>query len=421
MHAVVYAMLVLTLVMPGAYLLMTLVLAVIGIAQVRHLPNQMGALSLAFGMAWAWIGLAIYTCIGLGFGLWHGYKLAYYEAFVPMLLAPMVFAGVVSCRLVPQVFWSGSAMGAILAGLLATYQSLFLNMGRAWGGLNNPIIFGDLSIVFAMASLWGLVYFDQAQHKLWIRMLLIMGAISGVWASMLSGSKGGWMSVFLVALAFMWVLTRTWSLGHRLRATVSVVAVLLLIFAMAPHDLVMGRIQHGFVAGLHWFETGQVTDGSVSIRLEMWRQSFFMISEKFWFGWSGNNALAEFDQRMTAAGQAGFGFTMENDLIQSSVVHGMLGLAAALSLYGGLFLTFWKSKTRFQTNAAVGFSVVGMLLVVLMLEFGLSIAVLGRNAFRHVLVTWSMMLIGMMVLQAQCSSELCSDSAKSDNSPDEPS
>jgi O-antigen ligase len=419
MHVVVCAMLMLTLVMPGAYLLLTLVLAFSGMMQIRRLPNQMGALSVAVGAGWAWSGLTVYTVIGVGLGLWHGYKWAYYEAFVPMLLAPFVVVGVVSYRLAPWVFWLGSAMGAMLAGFLATYQSLFLKMGRAWGALNHPIVFGDLSIVFAMASLWGLVYADQVQSKVWIRLVLIMGAVSGVWASMLSGSKGGWMSVFLVAVAFLWVLTRTWSLGRRLRATVSVVVVLLLIFAMAPHDLVMGRIQHGVAAGLHWFETGRVTDASVSIRLEMWRQSFSMISEKFWLGWSGNHALPEFDRRMTAAGQTGFGFTMENDLIQASVVHGMLGLVAALSLYGGLFLTFWKSKERFQTNAAVGFSVVGMLLVMLMLEFGLSIAVMGRNAFRHVLVTWSMMLIGMMALQAQRSSELCRDSAKSNNSSDQ--
>lgn len=419
MHLVVCAMLMLTLVIPGAYLLLTLLLAIGGMAHVRRLKSHMGACSMAVRAGWAWGGLVIYTAIGLGLGLWHGYKWSYYEAFIPMLLAPFVLAGVVSCRLAPWVFWIGSAMGAILAGFLATYQSLFLKMGRAWGALNHPIVFGDLSLVFAMASLWGLVYAEQTKNKVWIRTLLTTGAVSGVWASMLSGSKGGWLSVFLVALAFLWLLTRTWSLGQRLRAGVSSVVVLSLIFAMAPHELVMGRIQHGIAAGLHWLETGRVTDASVSIRLEMWRQSFAMISEKFWFGWSGNNAFSEFDQRMTAVGQAGFGFTMENDLIQASVVHGMLGLAAALSLYGGLFLTFWKSKKLFQSNAAMGFAVVGVLLVMLMLEFGLSISVLGRNAFRHVLVTWSMLLVGMMILETQRSSTYRSQCDKSHNPPNQ--
>lgn len=419
MHLVVCALLMLTLVMPGAYFLLTLGLAFAGMANLRRMPNAMFKQSVAVGAGWAWSGMAIYTLVGLGLGVGHGYKWSYYEAFVPMLLAPFVVGGVVSCRLPAWVFWFGSAIGATLAAVLATYQSLVLKMGRAWGALNHPIVFGDLAIVLAMASLWGLVYAQQAQKKKGFRWLLIVGTVSGVWASMLSGSKGGWVSVFLVALAFLWVQTRTWSLGRRLRATLGVLAALMLIFAMAPHDLVMGRIQHGIAAGLHWFETGVVTDGSVSIRLEMWRQSLSMISEKPWLGWSGNHALAAFDQRMTAAGQAGFGFTMENDLIQASVVHGMLGLAAALALYGGLFLTFWKSKQHFQDSAAMGFSVVGMLLVMLMLEFGLSITVLGRNAFRHVLITWSMLLIGMMMLAIQSSSTRRSQRAQPDNAPDQ--
>jgi hypothetical protein len=75
-----------------------------------------------------------------------------------MLLAPIIVNGVLVAKPSSEFLWFGAAGSAVLAGLMASYQSLYLGVGRAFGGLNNIIIFGDLSVATAMLSVFGLLY-----------------------------------------------------------------------------------------------------------------------------------------------------------------------------------------------------------------------------------------------------------------------
>ena len=101
----------------------------------------------------------------------------------------------------------GAATAAVLAGAAASYESLVLLTGRAMGAMSHPIIFGDLSVVLACIALFGLLYFEQAKNHLWMRLYLSFGAAMGVWGSLLSGSKGGWLSIIMVLLVFVWRVT----------------------------------------------------------------------------------------------------------------------------------------------------------------------------------------------------------------------
>ena len=98
-----------------------------------------------------WVGMAVYVLFGVTTGLFHGYKAAYFEAYVPMFLAPFIVNAVVVARPPVKMLWLGAATAAVLAGLVGSYQSLYLLMGRAGGAMNNVIMFGDLAVVLAMA------------------------------------------------------------------------------------------------------------------------------------------------------------------------------------------------------------------------------------------------------------------------------
>jgi O-antigen ligase len=308
--------------------------------------------------------------------------------------------GVLKARLQPVVLWMGAATAAVLAGSLASYQSLVLLSGRAMGTMNHPIIFGDLSVVLACIALFGLLYFEQAKNQLWMRIFLSFAAAMGVWGSLLSGSKGGWLSIIMVLLVFVWRVTAGKPLLWRLLGVVLIAGLVAKGVWLAPEELVRGRLE-GVWGKIHlWFETGQVTDWSVSIRLELWSYALHLFAQRPILGWSGGGALSMLAEHLKPFNvPAGIAPVFENDLLHYAAVSGMVGVLSVLALYGCVFAGFWLCQK--QGPQTFAYALLGMLLVALYFEFGLTVNALGRNAFRYFFCAMTVMLLGLIILATQ--------------------
>lgn len=397
LNGLVFACLSWVLVMPGGPKLLALCLAGLGLWSVKELrPN----LTMVWGrpeLRLMALGFAIFVGVGLFLGMWYDYSSGYYEAFIPFLLAPLMLQGVLKTRLQPVVLWMGAATAAVLAGAVASYESLVLLTGRAMGSMSHPIIFGDLSVVLACIALFGLLYFEPAKHQPWMRFYLSCGAAMGVWASLLSGSKGGWLSIIMVLLVFVWRVTSGKSVLWRFLGLVLISVLVAKGVWLAPEDLVRGRLEGVWGKAHLWFETGQVTDWSVSIRLELWSYALQLFAERPILGWSASEALAMLADHLKPLNvPEGIAPVFENDLLHYAAVSGLVGVLSVVTLYGGVFVGFWRcQKLSAQTFA---YALLGMLLVALYFEFGLSVNALGRNAFRYFFCAMLVMLVGLIIL-----------------------
>jgi O-antigen ligase len=391
------------LVVPGVYVLLTLWLALYGLWYVRGFAARVWQPSLTLGAAPIWVGMAVYVGVGMGLGWWHGYRASYFEAYLPMLLAPLIVNAVVVAKPPVAMLWLGAAAGAALAGLMAMYQSLVLDVGRAGGAMNNVIMFGDLSVVLAMFTMFGWIYWGRAQKSRWIQAAFLLGTLLGLAASLLSGTKGGWLSILMLAVVFVWLAFDRWHWFKKVIVAGLVLATIVIAAFLAPPDVVVNRITNGFQGAQTWFKSGEITDGSVSIRLEKWAQALGMIADKPWTGWSTEGSIIEIDQRLRAAGAGegpgGFWTQTENDLLQAGIVHGLPGVASYLCLYLGIVWGFVRARQRWPDHRLwVGLASAGAVLIVLMLEFGLSVVVLGRNAFRHTMIVWAMLALAYLIV-----------------------
>jgi O-antigen ligase len=387
------------LVVPSAYAILTLWLTLYGLWFIKGFVNRVWRPSIAIGASYIWCGLIVYVLIGIGLGLSHGYKASYYEGYVPMLLAPIIVNALLVAKPSPSFLWMGAAGAAFLAGLMASYQSLYLGVGRAFGAMNNIIIFGDLSVVMATFSVFGLLYWSSTVSKPQFKIILIIGLIFGVWASLLSGTKGGWLSIIMISILAIWISLKQLHWSKKILGVLIGLGLVFLAASLAPPELVMNRVKDGVAGARIWFLTGDVTEGSVSIRLEKWYQAIFMLIEKPLTGWGNQGAIVELQARITAAGVPGVWTQAENDLLQAGIVHGIPAIFATLALYFGFILSFAKMR-RLNSDSSlwIGLSSVGIVFVILMIEFGLSVNVLGRNAFRHTFIVWEMCILALLIL-----------------------
>jgi len=402
MNAVVFVAVSMILVVPRGPSLLGIVLAAMGILAFAQKNAQ---------LAWAWqwpplkhmaLGTAFFVMVGIFLGIWYNTKLSYYEAFAPFLLTPLMLSGVLLSRLQPAVLWLGSATGALLAGVYASFQSLVLLTGRATGNMSHPIIFGDLAVVLSCIALFGVLYFDQARRTVWLRAYLLLGASMGVWASLLSGTKGGWFSIVMFLIIFAWHISAGKPFWARFVGILGIMALLINGVLLAPTELVWDRLEGIWHHSQHWFETGEITDWSISVRLEMWSYALQLFAQRPILGWSGDVATAKLAEHLQAFNvPASIPHVFENDLLHYAAVSGLLGVTSVLALYAGIFIGFWKFEKQSTLQTRSAFALMGMLLVVPIFEFSLTCNVLGRSSFRYFFCEFTVILLGLMIMSAK--------------------
>ncbi|HAJ11219.1 MAG: O-antigen ligase family protein [Hydrogenophaga sp.] len=392
------ALLAATLVLPGGYTYLALGLALGGIwpgPKTRLIWRQ------AWEMAatrWLVAGVLAYVASIVGLGLLYGYPLKYYEPVLPFVLVPAMLVGV--RRWMPDQcsMWLGLALGAVLAGGVAWFQVYVAGTPRAFGAHGNPIPFGHIALMLSGASMCGFLYFSRRRESLALRMLCLAGVAGGFVASFLSGSKGGWFAIFLIFLIWGWRVTACRPMAVRLAGVVAICAAFPLLLWLAPRELVWDRLVGGLDGALHWFSAGDVTEGSVSIRFEIWRFGLSQFWERPLFGWPQSEAVAAMREHLRqfdvhAVLPPNFG-TFDNLLVETLIGGGLVGLLGLVSLFVGVLVAFARLYLRGAADHRE-MALAGLLMAVFVLGYGLSVNVLGINAFRQVFVSWSALWLGM--------------------------
>jgi O-antigen ligase len=392
------ALLAATLVLPGGYTYLAVALALAGLWAGTP-TRQVLVEAWAHGAArWLVGGAFAYVATHAGLGFLYGYPIKYYEPILPYLFVPAMLAGVWRWRPMPRYMWLGLALGAMLAGGVSWFQVYVLGVPRAYGAHGNPIPFGHIALMLAGASMCGYLYFTRRREGLALRLACLAGVAAGLVASFLSGSKGGWFAIFLIFFIWGWRATAARPPVVRLATMVAVCVAFPLLLWLAPQELVWDRLVGGLDGALHWFLAGDVTEGSVSIRFEIWRFGLRQFMERPLFGWPQDEAVAAMREHLRqfdvqAVLPPNFR-TFDNLLVETLIGGGLFGLAGLVCLFVGVLAAFLSLYLR-GTAEVRELSLAGVLMAVFVLGYGLSVNALGVNAFRQVFVAWSVLWLGM--------------------------
>ncbi len=289
--------------------------------------------------------------------------------------------------------WGGMALGGISSGAWALWQRLVEGVLRAHGHPPlDAILFGNLALLTGLSCLAGLWWASSLQHRRGWVLWLIGGALGGLSASLLSGSRGGWIGLPLA----LWVLYR--GPGSRLDrrwcalGLVGVLAAIAGLYAL-PQTGVAARVDHA-VASLASYVQGGDELTSISARIELWRGALGLIVERPWLGWGQEGYLAA-KANLIEAGRLPAELTAfqqsHNDLLDAWVKRGLPGLLALLALYGVPLWRFGRGL-RDATPRQGSLAVAGMLLSVAFMDFGLTYGFLSDARGMAVYATWLVML-----------------------------
>ncbi len=346
----------------------------------------------AFLAIWVLIAFAIVMLLE---NILHHERWGAYHIIIAILIFwPAYFACAIP-GVKPRALWYGAAVGAISAVAIAIFQVFFLGDARA-AGLTNPIPFGNVSLVLATASLIGLLRSETTPLRRAEILLLVAGGLAGVGASLLSGTKSGWLSLFIVAFVSYGLFparTRRW---QKWLAGFGVAAALGFILLL-PQIPVMSRLVSMWDGIQSWVTTGEITEGSIGPRLEMWKFGLEVATEKPLLGF-GKDGMVERKRQAIEAGNyspsiAQFA-TLHNEFLNMWVTKGLIGSLSLLAVFGGVFVAFFR--TRKSSNWELRcISLMGTSLTLMFLEFGVGEIALLLNSYRHVFLFWVFAMAGL--------------------------
>ena len=267
-----------------------------------------------------------------------------------------------------RAFWFGLCVGAIGAGALALAQRLLYGSDRVQGFTHHAITFGDLALALGVMALCAV----SELRKTRLAFLPVAALLCGLAASVLSGSRGGWIALLLVAVPLL-VYRR--GIGAR---TIVAALGLTLVLCVGAYFVPATGIAHRLAeaaSDVRLYVGHGDASTSVGARLELWKASWMMFAEHPWLG-VGRDGFYDALQRLAQEGK----LQQSPALTYSSSHNDVLNFLATGGLLDGSFLLlmycaplfFFLSVLKNGDSARRAVALAGVLLVCCFIGFGLT-------------------------------------------------
>lgn len=310
------------------------------------------------------IAFALNLAVALASVAWFGGKFSSIENPLRQFLVVSAVGLIVLMRPNAEWFWYGLFAGTAGTACIALYQRFGLGMDRA-GGFHQIIMFGDIAMAMGLMSLAAIQKFSGTR----LAMLPYIGFFSGMCASVLSGTRGGWMALVLAFIP-LYSYGRH-AVGRRIIVAAAAGAMLMVTAYFVPQTGVAERI----TAVSHEIELYRQGNPwtSIGTRLEVWTGAWTMFVEHPLFGVGRANFNPALNA-LIARGDInpmmhGF-FHAHNEMLHALATQGIIGAITLFLLYALPFTFFLRSLRR--GGAGQPYALAGLLLVLAFADFGLT-------------------------------------------------
>ena len=286
--------------------------------------------------------------------------------------------------------WFGLVIGSIVAAGIAIYEVWLTDTPRYWvgsdtirvRGITHPIIFGNVSLAMGFMSLAGLGWFKQ--RALWQGLLPIAAVLSGIFSSVLSLTRGGWLAVPFLIILFFWYMRSL--LPQRQKTILAVVVVLFFGLVYVLPQTGVSRQVDRTITSLQQYSDSEITSqsrsSSVGTRLEMWQASWEMFQENpiLGIGWGHyqEQAQLQVDQGLRNKSAASFDHP-HSEYFSALANGGGVGFVVLMVLFLVPARLFVKYINHGETADIKCLALAGLVLIVAYMAFGLSEPMLFRS------------------------------------------
>jgi O-antigen ligase len=220
----------------------------------------------------------------------------------------------------------------------------------------DPLTFGRISLTFGLVSL---AFINFKNKSLISNLVLLIGFVLGLYLSVKSGSRTGWLAVPIVFI-FLFVMNAPF------KNKFASICIALLIGTTGTFTIykTSSTVNQRVNLAIHEVSSYQLNqlnpDNSVGMRISFYRMGLYFFSERPFSGW-GDKSFKEklndpqisfFSSNFTREFAFNAGF--HNEFITNMVRSGILGLLSSLLLIATPLIILWKLLTFNRQLAIAG-------------------------------------------------------------------
>lgn len=328
--------------------------------------------SIAFALSMASPVVAIFLSQA-----YHGeFSAPYYDWAARFLLAVPIFLALRQINIrVLSVLQYGVPIGA-LTGLAMLKLHPY-----DWGGryttslFFNLIHFNDTALILGFLSLFS-INLKQKSHPFGV-ILKICGLLAGVYMSIQSGERGGWL-----AIPFLLVIWVAMNIKERRLLTLSLAVLFVISVSWLSYvkiDVIHYRIDAIFSDLKSYSQGSYGKDTSIGIRLQLYLAALHLFVEHPIFG-IGPGGFADIMPELISCGEltpAGGAFgasEVHNEILAKCAETGVFGLISILSIYFVPWYIFWRTTKSLDLTSRAA-ALMGFCLVTGFFIFGLTVEI----------------------------------------------
>lgn len=273
-----------------------------------------------------------------------------------------------------DVFIYSIVASSVAAAALGIYQHFEMGIPRIQGWTNNPIYFGNLSLLLCVyaGSVMVATFKSMTVRN---RAMLGLACVLLVVAAFLSGARSSWLGMLALLVLIDW---RRVSYVRLLAGALLVSAAVGALLALLPELLLNLRITEA-ATDLQRIWNGDYT-GSIGLRLQLWKAALLMFWSSPLIG-IGSNEFQAAMANLVASGAIESGLFQgetsfnqaHSEMMDILASKGLVGLAAyAVMLV--LPFRFFSKILKSSVPEARAFALMGQATIVAFLMFGLTLA-----------------------------------------------
>jgi len=297
-------------------------------------------------------------------------RFRYLDYYLRFILVIPIFLALRQTKVNLTPFIIGIMAGAIGSGIFATYQFVYINPTDVHGHIMK-INFGNISLLLGMMSFAGLLLLNEVRFKKIMLIVSLLAFVMGFSASILSGTRGAWLSLpFFIALFFIISpITKNFK-------ALSITALLIILFVTyTSNDHFKIRLNSAYNNANSYFDgNSQAINTSTGLRLEMWKAAWKIFREQPIFGIGSGRYLKILENKIKSgdAPKMHLFDHPHSEPLYILVSLGLCGFAAYLFLYISAGYYFYSSLIQSSTNTIKYLSALGLMVVGSFFIFGLT-------------------------------------------------
>jgi len=323
--------------------------------------------------------IALASIVFMGEGVDGNKRLAAYSGFLFSIPIYYLFrlymppsriiwaAIVIACYIVATRAWLE------VNGIVEDIEWSSFPVSRANGAMH-PIRFGNLTLLLGFIALAGSLYIKDV--KLWMKLAGILAFFCGLYASVLSQSRGGWIAIPLLLVIVLWPVFRELTVKSKVALLVAIVISMVVVFNLT--NLKVSERFKQAESDIVQYQKYNNSSTSLGARFDMYETAYNIFLQKPWFGVGIGNyrkhsaSYYELNEDRLSTDVIMWG-NPHNEILMHMATRGVVGLVVLVMLFVvGIYL-FYSNMRKYNQNTLF-FAVSGLLIFVAYLHYGMSVA-----------------------------------------------